>query len=127
MNFTVNGESLVLRFGMKAARELDKIYKVDYQGMQFGMGVNMALMNLQQFNPVAIQEVITAALSHLKSPPKHNQIEDSIEEYAEENDGLGDLFKELADEMGKSPTMKATIENFKKTAIVVEPEDPEDD
>lgn len=126
MEFTIGNKVYELRFGMKLARVLDKVYEVDYQGMKFGMGVNMALMNLQQQNPVAIQEIITAGISHLNSIPRDNQIEGAIEEYAEQNDGLGELFETLADEMGKSPTLKATISNFKATAKVDEETTEED-
>lgn len=123
MIFKINGKEYELKFGMKLARVLDQTYKIDYQGMEFGMGVNMALMNLKQMNPVAIQEVITAGLSHLTSIPKPQLIESAIENYAEENAGLEELFEELADEMGKSPTLKATIKNFKESAVVESPEE----
>lgn len=125
MKFKIKGNEHELRFGMKLARVLDEAYKIDYQGMEFGMGVNMALMNLKQQNPVAIGQVVKAGLSHLKTVPHQYQIDDAIEEYADQNGDLGELFGELADEMGKSPTLKATINNFKTTAKVEEAQDDE--
>ncbi len=118
MEFVINGKKHDLKFGIKFIRELDKEYEVDYQGMKFGMGVNMAFMNLQQFNPVVIHSVMKAATSYLATPPTNQQIEIAIENYAQENDGLHDLFLSLKDELGKSPVMKDTIKHFQKTAKV---------
>jgi tRNA U34 5-methylaminomethyl-2-thiouridine-forming methyltransferase MnmC len=114
MKFTIAGKEYDLKFGLKFIRELDKIYTVNYEGLEFGMGVNMAYMNLQQFNPTALAEVIKAAVSHESSPPKMKQIEEAVEEYAEENDGLEQLFEDVLEELGKSKVTKATIERFKK-------------
>ncbi|MBU8568202.1 tail assembly chaperone [Virgibacillus pantothenticus] len=116
MEFIINEKVYELKFGIKFIRELDKVYEVDYQGMKFGMGVNMAFMNLQQWNPVAIHAVIKAAVSYLDTTPSSKQIEKAVEQYALENDGLGDLFTELKDELGKSPVMKDTIKQMQGAA-----------
>lgn len=116
MDLTINGKDYELKFGLKFIRQLDKVYKVDYQGLEFGMGVNLAFMNLNQYNPTALVEVINAALSHHSSTPKFNKIEEKIEDYAEENDGLGKLFEELLEELGKSAVVKDTLKQFKAMA-----------
>lgn len=118
MIFKIAGKEYELKFGIKFVRELDKVYTVDYQGLEFGAGINMAYMNLQQYNPIALVEVIKAAVSHESSPPKTKQIEEAVEEYAEENDGLEQLFKDVFEELGKSSVTKATIEQFKKLGVV---------
>ncbi|WP_077706595.1 tail assembly chaperone [Virgibacillus dokdonensis] len=115
MEFTINEKVYELKFGIKFIRELDKVYEVDYQGMKFGMGVNMAFMNLQQWNPVAIHAVIRAAISYLDTTPSNSQIEKAIEQYALENDGLEELFTALKDALGKSPVMKDTIKQMQAT------------
>jgi len=116
MNIKINGKDIKLKFGVKFCRVLDEMYKVDYQGLEFGMGVNMAHMSLAQYNPTALSNVIKAASAHKEF--SQDEVDDAIDTYAEENDGLGKLFKDITDEMGKSPTVKATIEHFKKTAVV---------
>ncbi|MBN6890084.1 tail assembly chaperone [Cytobacillus horneckiae] len=121
MEFKINEKMYQLKFGIKCIRELDKFYKVDYQGMEFGMGVNLAFMNLNQYNPTALAQVITAAIAHEPSPPKIYQIDTAIEEYAVENDGLKSLFEEVLDELGKSPVAKDTLKTFKEKGKV----DPE--
>lgn len=116
MKFTIAGKEYELKFGLRFIRELDKVYKVDYQGLEFGMGVNLAFMNLNQYNPTALVEVIKAAVSHESSPPKLNKIEEAIEDYAEENDGLKALFEDVLDELGKSAVVKDTLKQFKAMA-----------
>lgn len=118
MEFKIADKEYQLKFGIKFIRELDKIYKVDYQGMKFGMGVNLAFMNLNQYNPTALAQVISAAVSHEQSPPKIYQVDNAIEDYALENDGLSTLFEDLLDELGKSPVAKDTLKVFKKNAKV---------
>ena len=120
MQFTIAGKEYELKFGIHFIREIDQVYKVDYQGMEFGMGVNLAFMNLLQYNPVALVEVIRAAVSHESSPPKLKKIEEAVEEYAEENDGLGELFEGLIDELGKSKVVKDTLKKFREEAVVRE-------
>jgi Phage tail assembly chaperone protein, TAC len=117
MEFMINEKAYALKFGIKFIRELDKIYEIDYQGMKFGMGVNMAFMNLQQLNPAVLQDILKAAVSHLDTPPSNKQIEKAIEQYAIDNDGLGDLFAELKNELGKSPILKDTIKQLQAASV----------
>jgi hypothetical protein len=116
MKFKINGAERQLEFGMKFINVLDKLYQVNYQGMQFGMGVNMAYMYLQQYNPSCIPNIIIAALSHEKNQVTTEEIEAAMVEFAIDNDGLEKLFDGLADELGKSPLLKATIKRFQQQA-----------
>lgn len=118
MEFPINGKKFELKFGMKFAREMDKVFKVDYQGLQFGMGINMAFMNLQQTNPTVLTDVIRSAIAHNDTVPSIQDVDEALEAYAEENDGLAKVFEELKDALGKSPVAKATIKNFQQTAVV---------
>lgn len=120
MKFKINGQEYQLEFGMKFINELDKRYSVNYEGFKFGMGVNMAFMYLNQYNPTVLQNIISAAVSHEKNKPSEKKIEEAIIEYATENDGLGQLFEELIEELGKSPLLKATIKRFQEMAVVQE-------
>jgi hypothetical protein len=120
MKFKLNGAERQLEFGMKFINVLDKLYQVNYQGMQFGMGVNMAYMYLQQYNPSCIPNIIIAALSHEKDAVTVADIEKSMIEFAVENDGLEKLFEELSAELGNSPLLKATVKRFQQQAKVTE-------
>ncbi|MBC5637853.1 tail assembly chaperone [Ornithinibacillus sp. BX22] len=116
MNFKINNKDVKLKFGLKFCRSLDEVYKVDYQGLEFGMGVNFAYMNLEQRNPVAIAEIIKAASAHVGF--SSDEIDEAVEHYAEENDGLEKLFTNLIHEMGKSQVVASTIKHFQENAKV---------
>lgn len=116
MEFNVNGKERELRFGLRFIRELDELYKVDYEGIKFGMGVNLAYLGLNQYNPTTLVDVITASMAHNSNAPKLRSVENAIENYAEENDGLDQLFEDVLDEMGKSPVVKDSLKRFKETA-----------
>lgn len=106
MEFEINGKERELKFGIGFIRKLDEVYKVDYNGIEFGMGLNMANIQLQQFNPTALSEVIQAAVRGVTS---QKQVDEALEDYAEENDGLGDLFEQVIEEMGKSAIVKDSL------------------
>ena len=114
MNFKIDGQDVKLKFGVRFCRELDKVYTVDYEGLEFGMGVNLAVMNLEQKNPVALANVIYAASAHKGFDSE--DVDEAIEDYAEENGDLNKLFEKVKDELGKSSTVKATIEHFQANA-----------
>jgi hypothetical protein len=120
MNFKINGVERQLEFGMKFINVLDRLYQVSYQGMQFGMGVNMAYMYLQQYNPSCIPNIVIAALSHEKNKVTTEEIEAAMVEFAIDNDGLEKLFEELSAELGNSPLLKATIKRFQQQAKTTE-------
>ena len=106
MEFVINGKERELKFGIGFIRKLDDVYKVDYNGIEFGMGLNMANIQLQQFNPTALSEVIQAAVRGVTS---QKQVDEALENYAEENNGLGDLFEQVIEEMGKSAIVKDSL------------------
>ena len=106
MEFVINGKERELKFGIGFIRKLDEVYKVDYNGIEFGMGLNMANIQLQQFNPTALSEVIQAAVRGVTS---QKQVDEALEDYAEENDGLGYLFEQVIEEMGKSAIVKDSL------------------
>ena len=106
MEFVINGKERELKFGIGFIRKLDDVYKVDYNGIEFGMGLNMANIQLQQFNPKALVEVIHAAVRGVTS---QKQVDEAVEDYADENDGLGELFELIMEEMGKSAIVKDSL------------------
>jgi len=116
MEFKIGKKNYHLKFGVKCVRELDKIYKIDHEGLEFGMGVNLAFVQLRTKSISGLSNVIKAAISHVESAPNIDKVDAAVEAYAEENDGLNELFDELQEEMGKSPVMKGTLKDFQEKA-----------
>lgn len=112
MEFKVKEKTYELKFGLAFIRQLDEKFKVNYQGMEFGMGVIQAMAGLQQYNPTTLADVLKAAATHSGKAPKQYDVDEALDEYAEENDGLEDLFKEIIEELGKSKTVKATLDKL---------------
>jgi len=111
MLFTINGKEQELKFNIGFIRALNKVYTADMNGISFGMGLNMANVQLQQYDPSGLTEVIRAAL---KGKFKLETIDEAVELYAEENDGLGGLFEAIIEEMGKSVVVKDTMKRTEK-------------
>lgn len=116
MEFNINGKKYTLKFGMKFAREMDKVFKVDQHGLEFGMGISMAFMNLSQSNPTVLTDIILAATAHEKNALSVSDVDEALETYAEENDGFGKLFDDIQTALGKSPVAKDTVQKFQELA-----------
>lgn len=120
MEFKIGKKKYQLQFGVKCVRELDKIYKIDREGLQFGMGVNLAFVQLQAKSISALANVIKAAISHIDIAPNMDKVDAAVDIYAEENGGLGKLFDGILDGMGKSPVMEETMKDFQEKAKIAE-------
>lgn len=114
MEFTIKGKEYELKFGLAFIRQLDEKFKVNYQGMEFGMGIIQAMAGLQQYNPTTLADVLKAAATHSGKAPKQYDVDEALDEYAEEHDGLEQLFEDIIEEMGKSKTVKATQDKLQK-------------
>ncbi len=106
MELTINGKVRQLRFGVGFVRKLDEIYQVSMSGIEFGAGLIMANMQLAQMNPAALSDVIICASS---GKVTERQVDGFIDDYAEEHDGLKELFEEVEAELGKSLVVKDTM------------------
>jgi|SRR5699024_815928 len=111
MEIEIKGKLRELRFGIGFIRKLDEAYQLEMSGIQFGAGLMMANVQLQQYNPAALSEVIRCASN---GNPSLRDVDKAVEDYAEENDGLGSLFEEVIEQMGKSPVVKDTTERMKE-------------
>lgn len=120
MQLEIKGIERELRFGTGFVRKLDEVYQVNVKGMEFGAGLMIANLQLTQMNPAALSDVIRCAV---KGNPKQNDMDDFIDSYAEENDGLKDLFDELISEMGKSLVVKDTMDRAEKAKVKAETEE----
>ncbi|MDY0394792.1 tail assembly chaperone [Virgibacillus halophilus] len=110
MEMKINGKDVKLKFGVKFCRIMDEKHKIDYEGMQFGMGVVNALLGLEQKNVSVLSDIIDAAT---KSEYHQDDVDDAIEDYAEREGGLKKLFEQVKSEMGKSPVVQETEKAFK--------------
>lgn len=111
MLLEINGKEKELRFDIGFIRQLDELYKADANGLSFGMGLQMATIQLQSYNPTALSDVVRCAV---KGKPRLQEIDDAIYNYAEENRDLEGLFEEVIEELGKSPVVKATLKRMKQ-------------
>lgn len=109
MNFEINGRNVELKFGTGFIRRLDEIYKADQHGLKFGVGLMIASVQLEQLNPATLVDIIMCAA---KGKPSVREVENAIDNYAEENGGLKNLFDEVTDTMGKSYVLKDTYQGF---------------
>lgn len=120
MEFKIGKKKYQLKFGLKCIRSLDKVYKIDREGLQFGMGVNLAFVQLQTQNVSGLSNIIKAAISHVDDAPNIDKVDEAVEDYAEEHGNLGKLFAEIQEEMGKSAVMKETLTDFQAKAKTVQ-------
>lgn len=115
MILNINGKDTELRFDVGFIRRLDEVYKMENkaQGIQFGMGLMSANVYLKQYSPVGLSDIIRCAI---KPQPSQNTIDTFIDDYAEKNGDLDQLFTDVSDALGKSNVCKATLKNLQKLA-----------
>lgn len=119
MEIEINGKNYELAFGLKFIRNLDEIYKQNIDGMEFGIGVETAIMYLQLKNPPVIYDLIKAGTSHLRSKPSNVDIENEMEKMAEA-DELFDWFDKFKIAMEESAFLKPKLKNITEMTKNVE-------
>lgn len=111
MEFEINDKSYALKFNLGFVRAMDKVYNVQEMGLQMGVGVSFAYQMLSSYSINDLAVVIKHAID---GNVTQKQLDEAIEAYAEENDGLESLFETIKNGLEKSPVTKATVANFKK-------------
>lgn len=119
MELRIKGIERELKFGTGFVRKLDEIYTAEVKGIKFGAGLIMVNIQMAQMNPSALANVIRCAV---KGNPKQTDVEDFVDDYADENDGLKELFEQVNAEMGKSKTIKDTLNRAKEAQQELEEE-----
>lgn len=109
MIIEINGKERELKFGIGFVRKLDELYRAEVEGIEFGVGLAVAQLQLSQKNPAALSDVIHCAIVRGSTT---NAIDSFVEDYAEENEGLDSLFEEVLDSMGKSYVVKSNLEKL---------------
>lgn len=119
MIINMKGEEKTLKFGVGFVRKLDDLYKAQVEGIEFGVGLTVAHMHMAQRNPAALADVIRCAIPRGSTVVAVDQF---VEQYAEENDGLEELFKGVEEALGKSSVVKSTMKKAKEVAKKVKSE-----
>lgn len=111
MELKINGQVKELRFGAGFIRKLDEIYETEMDNLKFGTGLIMSNLQLAMMNPSVLSNVIRCAVNgHLiRGVASEIEVDNFIDDYAEEHNGLGRLFEEVQDNVGKSSVVKDTL------------------
>ena len=108
MKLKIKNKEQELKFNIGFIRRLDELHSVDIDvlgvDMQFGVGLITANVQLQQYSPTMLSDVIRAAASCSQA-----EADKAIEDYAEEHGSLDKLFAEVHAELKKSPVVKTTL------------------
>lgn len=117
MIFKIKGQDVELKFGIGFLRRLDEKHQAEIKdsGVKFGAGLIMANLGISQYNPTILSDVIFCATRGYKQ----SDVDNALDDYADENGDLEHLFDEIKDEMGKSPVLKRALKTHEKK------EDPE--
>lgn len=108
----INGKKYDLHFGIDFIREMDKRYEVKGNGVSFGMGIQSAVVYLQDFNPVIIADIILSATHTLKTIPSLADIETWIEE---QGDDIEKVFEDFLSALKTAPMTKLKVQKILST------------
>ncbi|HFI0463822.1 TPA: tail assembly chaperone [Streptococcus suis] len=112
MEFKVNGNLHTLKFGIGFLFKLDEVYKAEHEGMKLGAGIQLAYPSLLMMSVPALARIIHCALPNGVSL---GQVNEAIEEYADDHDGLEGLFDAVVEGLAKSNVIKDTINKLMPT------------
>lgn len=107
----IKGKTYDLHFGIDFIREMDKRYTTSGNGVKFGMGVQAAVVYLQDLNPVVIADIILSATHTLKSIPSLADIEAWIEDQGE---NIEKVFDDFLTALKTAPMTKLKVEKTLK-------------
>ena len=116
MDIEINGKGYTLNFGMAFIRKMDDRHYVDKNGVQFGVGVTIAAVQLQDMNPTILQDIVECGLHDVKKDkPSSADIEKAIIGMVEEK-GLEKTCNDFLGTLEKQPLLADKLKNFKKEA-----------
>lgn len=110
---TIDKKDYTLTFGFDFIRELDKRYSISDGGVSFGFGVQHAVVDLQQKNPVILLDIIQAATITERQKPSVKAIEAYVVEEAEKGH-LDSLFDDFLSALRTQPLTKATTKRVEE-------------
>lgn len=116
MNIDIDGQGYELNFGMGFIREMDRRHYVSNNGLELGMGVNVAGIRLQDMNPTILQDIVEAGLYKVKKgKPSADKIEESIETMVIEQ-GLEKTCNDFLNSLEQAPFTSDKIKDMRKAA-----------
>lgn len=104
MQVKIGDTTYTIRIGLAALNYLDKIYTLNIEGMEFGFSLNKIYIDIRLQNIMAIVNFIKAGTITEAQKPSNVDIENFIGEM--DLKGQQDFFKEMEEELGKSPVTK---------------------
>lgn len=108
MEIQFKGKTIDLSFGFKALSIIDKRLGMEIEQMSIGQGLQLLVPNLAQGNPITIGEVILAATAHHKKAPQESDLDDILDDIAE-NEGFEAFGEQIIKELGKRPTTQNLV------------------
>lgn len=109
MEFEVNDKVYEVKLNIRFVRALDRLYKIEESGLSMGMGVTFGYSALDTYSIGELSKILPLAIGEKLTV---GQVDELIEQYAEENDGLSGLFEGLKDALKVSPVTKDTVGNY---------------
>ena len=104
MQVKIGDTTYTIRIGLAALNYLDKIYTLNIEGMEFGFSLNKIYVDIKLQNIMAIVNFIKAGTITEAQKPSNVDIENFIGKM--DLKGQQDFFKEMEEELGKSPVTK---------------------
>ena len=104
MQVKIGDTTYTIRIGLAALNYLDKIYTINIEGMEFGFSLNKIYVDIRLQNIMAIVNFIKAGTITEAQKPSNVDIENFIGKM--DLKGQQDFFKEMEEELGKSPVTK---------------------
>lgn len=104
MQVKIGDTTYTIRIGLAALNYLDKIYTLNIEGMEFGFSLNKIYVDIRLQNIMAIANFIKAGTITEAQKPSNVEIENFIGKM--DLKGQQDFFKEMEEELGKSPVTK---------------------
>ena len=110
---TINDKDYTLNFGFDFLRVLDERYSINQNGVAFGFGVQHAVVDLQQKNPLVLLDLIQAGTATERQKPSVKGIEAYVVEEAEKGH-LDSLFDDFLSALRTQPLTKATTKRVEE-------------
>jgi len=115
LSMDVKGESREIRFDkIGFIRRLDEIYKAEKSGIDFGFGIMLANVYLEQFSIPALANVIKCGLFKEKGVSLQH-VDEAIETISDEGN-LEELFVLVDEALGKSQLVAVTLKKMAEKA-----------
>lgn len=112
MQLEINDKTYDIYFGLDFVEYLDKKYKLEQGGLEFGLGIVNAAAQLEQGSPLILVDLIKAGT--ITSGKKLNTQE--VKQFIEQHEDLEELMNDFLTELEKAPVTKVAMNKARKMA-----------